>query len=827
MKTPLSWISLYTPLDTLLGQKTIKELAHLYSIHTAEIDDIIPHTLEKVVVGKVISTERHPESKKLSIVRVHLGEHGEETILTGAENITSAIYVPVAMVGAVLGGDFVIGERKMAGMISRGMICSDDELGLVSERAEGILVLENIWDTSVLEEMIGKSFFDLTLPFPWIDGKIEQIPLRDTTFEIDNKFITNRPDLFSVRGNAREWHAVFDIPTNMMPERLPHSETTEHLSVEILTDKCFAYHLQRMNGISVKKSPFGVSIMMYRAGLSPKNDIVDITNLIMAEYGQPMHVFDADKVQGTISIRMAKNGETLQALNDEVYELGENDLIIADEKWPIALAWIIGGKDTAVSESTTSVLWESATFDPTTVRLTAQRHAIRTDASTRYEKSLDPVLAGDTFGRVSEYLDFEGKSYTPQGEFHFLDTSKCHNITITLPIDLISKKAGKTIELTDIEKILRNLGFTITQKSDKSFIIKVPSWRATKDVSLPEDIVEEILRIYGYDFIESAPLVAPLAIRAKNEQRDLENIVLEFLSAQSWHEVYNYSFTNIPLQEKSLLKNPESLIAISNTYTEDFTHMRSSLAPRLFLNIQNNLRHSTDLHFFEIGNIYGKNINRNRHITELLALQESQPFGESKKIAGVSLNENIETVREELEGLFEKILGYVPKIHQNNGQTLPFLHPGFSGTYGSGEKDFTTIGKIHPSIAVSFEIPENTWYFEVDFDALFDLFADREKLFRKISPYQSIPRELNFILEERTETGVIAEEISTVHPWIGEVTVNSIYRDEEKIGKDKKSVNFSFSLQWMDATLSDDEALTIQNNIIEKIEQLWYALRGN
>ena len=212
MKIPLSWISLYSPLESLLAKYTIRELAHEYSIHTAEIDGIEEHFLDKVVIGKVLSCEKHTESKKLSIVRVSLGEYGEETILTGAANISEAKYVPVAIVGAVLPGNFTIGERMMAGMMSRGMICGADEIGMSTEASTGIMILEDDWKEEILETMIGKSFFDLTLPFPGRNGEIYRYPLRDVTFEIDNKFITNRPDLFSIVGNAREFHAVFEVP---------------------------------------------------------------------------------------------------------------------------------------------------------------------------------------------------------------------------------------------------------------------------------------------------------------------------------------------------------------------------------------------------------------------------------------------------------------------------------------------------------------------------------------------------------------------------------------------------------------------------------------
>lgn len=234
------------------------------------------------------------------------------------------------MVGAVLPGDFVIGERMMAGMISRGMICSDDELGLSQIEAEGIMILEEIWEKDLLESMIGRSFFDLTLPFPGREGKVYHYALRDVTFEIDNKFITNRPDLFSIIGNAREFHAVFDVEkTQYSKKNEPNAKIIDSI---IETDKCIAFHTMRMENITVGKSSWGISLMMERAGLGPKMDLVDITNLMMTEYGQPMHVFDADKVSGTIRVRMAKTGEKLLALNNIEYTLTENDMVIADEK---------------------------------------------------------------------------------------------------------------------------------------------------------------------------------------------------------------------------------------------------------------------------------------------------------------------------------------------------------------------------------------------------------------------------------------------------------------------------------------------------------------
>lgn len=822
MKTPLSWISLYTPLTSLLTKHTTKELAHEYSIHTAEIDGIEEHFLDKVVVGKVISCEKHPESKKLSIVRVNLGSLGEETILTGAANIVDTTYVAVAVVGAVLPGDFVIGERMMAGMMSRGMICSDDELGLATERAEGIMNLEEHWNKDVLEKMLGKSFFDLTLPFVGLDGKVYNFPLRDTTFEIDNKFITNRPDLFSVHGNAREWHAVFDIPfTEYTSKPL---EQKGGFPVKIETNKVLSYHAVKMEGVTIDQSPFGTKVMMERAGLAPKMDIVDITNCIMTEFGQPMHAFDADKIVGGIIVRMAKKGEKILALNGTEYELTTEDMVIADYEKPIAIAGVIGGMESAVSETTTNIVWESACFDAVTVRLTAQRHGIRTDASTRYEKSLDPLLPAFVLPRVVEYMNFLGKKVNITATSSYLDEKSVNHITIEVDYAFINMKAGVEIEQKTIQAILKRLGFDFSETKSGLSII-VPSWRASKDISIKEDIAEEVARVYGYDSVPLTPLTANFSISKKNADKSLRNTVLEFFSRRGWNEAYNYSFTSKKLDSALGFDDMSDAVGVRNAFNEDYTHMRRSLANRLFENIAANTKYSENLRFFEIGKVYSKTGKMNAGNASLLQSQKSKPFAEQKMVAGVATGVSLSAFRENLEDFLTDILGYIPPLHQRESGVLPFLHPGVSGEYREGELVIARFGQVHPMSAESYEMPPSTLYFEVDYEVLLELQLDKEIIFHPISKYQTISRELNFVLPETTRTGEIAHMIDATHPWIQNVVVDSIYRDDAKLGKNRKSVNFSFTLSNIEDTISDEDALSVQNTVIAKMKENGFELR--
>ena len=845
MRIPLSWISLYTPISKLIAENNVRHLAHIYSTHTAEIDAIEEYMIDKVVIGKVLSCEKHPESKKLSIVRVDQGIYGEETILTWAANIVDAKYVAVAMVGAVLPWDFTISERAMAGMISRGMICGADEIGVSKQESTGIMILEEIWDEKELEEKIGASFFDLKLPFPWRNGETFHYPLGEPMFEIDNKFITNRPDLFSVVGNAREFHAVFEAATVLTSqtqevswsESLHITKSLKKLETEIQTKNCLSYHLLEMSDITVGKSPFGIELMMERAWLSVKMDFVDITNLIMTELGQPMHVFDKDKLVGNIRVRQAKNGETIIALNGTTYTLTEDDMVIADGKWPVAIAWVIGGMESAVSESTKNIIWESACFDATAVRLTAQRHGIRTDASTRYEKSLDPTLAGTPFGRVIEYLNFLWKKFTLTGASHYIDATRINEKWLEIAYSFINMKAWVEIPKDTVNAILTRLGFQVSSTTGNTdiekiqsmdapddvflekFHVRVPSWRASKDVNIKEDIAEEVARVYGYDKTPLRSLGWDFRISQKNTDAKLRNIILSHFAHHHWNEIYTYSFTNEKLESQILSPSIDQAIWVVNAFHEEYTHMRTSLAPRLLMAASENLKQSKQFGFFEIGKIYKKN---EANQSPLLKNIWKKPLLEQKKVAWVLIGSNMEQLRKDIESLLSTILSYIPPVH--SGTNLTFLHPGVSGSYRENDVVIAEFWKIHPAVASAFWLVDGL-YFELDFATLLDHMENSEIRFQPISRYQTIPRELNFVMDTHTPTGEVARSLDALHPWITSVTVDSIFEDSEKIGTWKKSVNFAFTLSNHDATISDEEALSVQNLIITEMNKKGFELR--
>ena len=674
MKIPLSWISQYTNISPILLQKGAKELGHLYSIHTAEIDGIEEIGSEdKVVVAKVLSTRPHPDSDHLNLVELDCGSVGTRNIVCGAENVRTAKYVAVALVGAKLGAerDFEIKLSTIRGEASEGMICSEDELGLQEERALGIMILEKHFSEELLESKLGTPFYDLEVTIPGNGIDTYSFPIKDTIFEIDNKFITNRPDLFSVEGNAREFGAIFSLPFNdYIGSSILHKNI---VPVYIESKNVLAYSLLSFRDVIVKKSPLGIDIMLRKAGISPKNDLVDITNFIMTEIGQPMHVFDADMITGSLFVREARAGEKLLALDGKEYTLTEKDIVIADEEKVLAIAGIIGGMNSAVTENTKNVLFESATFDAVTVRLTSQRLGIRTDSSMRYEKSLDPRLMLSGTARTIDLLGFLGKNTKFDASFEYLDTHRVRHITLEIETDFITRKLGVEIPEERMLDILARLGFETTLKNGK-ITTKVPSWRATKDISIKEDIVEEIGRINGYEQVPDTPITGPFSIAEKNQSIELRDCINAYFSSQGVFETYNYSFSN---QQKDALvgyADDSNAVHIQNAFNVEYTMMRRSLVPNLLEITAENLKQQKKFSFFEIGKIFEK-------------LGENE-FSEKKALVGALVGGDMKTLRTILDGFLRTVLpGKIFAIEQGIPHPSPLLlkekgaiyHPNKSG----------------------------------------------------------------------------------------------------------------------------------------------------
>ncbi|MDD2916839.1 MAG: phenylalanine--tRNA ligase subunit beta [Candidatus Gracilibacteria bacterium] len=812
MKIPLSWISLYTDVSLLLDSKGAKELGHMYSIHTAEIDGIEKVGLEdKVVIAKVVSTRPHPDSDHLNLVVLDCGPLGALNIVCGAENVRTAKYVAVALVGAKLGAeqDFEIKSSKIRGEVSEGMICSEDELGLQEERVSGIMQLERHFSEELLGSKLGTSFYALEVAIPGNGTANYSFPLQDTVFEIDNKFITNRPDLFSCEGNAREFGAVFSLPFKPYTGKLP--TISGKVNVNIETPNVLSYDLVSIENIQSGTSPLGMDQMLRKAGLSPKFDLVDITNYIMTELGQPMHAFDADKVVGDVTVRQAYDDESVIALDSKEYTLTSRDIVIADSEKILAVAGVIGGMSSAISETTKHVYFESACFDPVSIRLTSQRLAIRTDASMRFEKSLDPTLASRAMPRVFDLLKFLGKPGTCTGAFSYLDSSRVKDITIATDLAFVQKKLGLKISKERAEDILTRLGFDASFAGD-TFSVKVPSWRATKDISIKEDIVEEIGRINGYELVPNTPITGPFSIATKNASVELRNRINAYFSAEKFFETYNYSFSN---QNKDALvgyADDSNAVHIQNAFNVEYTMMRRSMIPNLLEAVAENLKQQKRFSFFEIGKVFEK-------------LGENK-FSEKKALAGVLIGQDMKTLRTILDGFLRDVLPGRGFSVEQGTENIASLHPNKSGRYMINGEVLISFGSLHPGVAESFGLANvDTLLFEVDYQKLADIFASASHKFSEIGKYPGITRELNFVFNETTPASTVIAKIASVSPLLSNFSVVDEFRDSVKIGDGKKSISFSFLIQDLTKTTTDEEALAIQEKIIAKLEGEGIELR--
>lgn len=579
-------------------------------------------------------------------------------------------------------------------------------------------------------------------------------------------------------------------------------------------------------------SPLGIDWILRKAGLSPKFDLVDITNYIMTELGQPMHAFDAEKVVGTLTVRQARDGETVLALDSKEYALTSKDVVIADSEKVLAIAGVIGGMSSAISETTKHVYFESACFDPVSVRLTSQRLAIRTDASMRFEKSLDPTLASRAMPRVFDLLAFLGKDGVCTGAFSYLDSAKVRDITIETNLDFVEKKLGLRISKERTEEILRRLGFEAAFAGD-TFSVRVPSWRATKDISIKEDLAEEIGRINGYELVPDTPILGPFSIARKNESIELRDRINTYFSSERLFEVYNYSFSNQNQDAIIGFSDDSNAVHIQNAFNVEYTMMRRSMIPNLLKATAENLKQQKKFSFFEIGKIFEKLETLPRSLT---TPQEGNYFSEKKALAGVMVGQDITSLRTILDGFLRTVLpGTVFAVEQGITPSSPALlllkekgvyHPNKSGRYMIEGEMLISFGSLHPGVAESFGLSiAEVLLFEVDYQKLSRHFTTADHRFSEIGKYPGITRELNFVFAETTPVSTIIAKIASVSPLLSNFSVVDEFRDAVKIGEGKKSISFSFLMQDLTKTITDEEALVIQEKIIKKLEGEGVSLR--
>lgn len=804
MLVSLNWLKEYVDIDSL----THAELAERITKTGIEVDGLerFAKPVENVVVGYVESCEKHPNADKLNLCQVKVKEETLQ-IICGAPNIAAGQKVAVAKPGAVLPGNFKIKKAKLRGVESNGMICSLQELGVEekyvpTEFADGIFVFPD--DTETGEDVT-------TL-----------LNLDDVILDLD--LTPNRADALSMLGVAYEVAAILDAPI-----RLPHTDyhaadakTTERVSVRVEEPKDNPYYgAFLLEDIEIGPSPLWMRNYLMAAGIRPINNVVDITNYVLLEYGQPLHAFDFNKfASNEVVVRKAAEGEQMITLDNKERILTSDHLVITNGKEPVALAGVMGGANSEVSEETTTVLLEAAYFDGKTVRKASRDFGLRSESSNRFEKGVDPKRVRKAGERACQLMEKYANATILSGvaEFDQLDYSEKEVIIHT---SQINSRLGTTISNQEIADILRKLNFDYKQK-EETFIISVPTRR--QDIAIFEDMLEEIARIYGYDNLPYTLPSGSAQTGGLTKNQALKRHVKKGLEGAGLSEIVTYSLTT--KRRSTQLISPEirdelvSTVSLSMPMSEDHSTLRVSLLPEMLASVSYNAaRKQSNIAYYELGSIF---VSKEDIITR-------QPE-EKSRLAGVLTGEwlthpwqqekkdvDFFVVKGILEALFDSLkMEVVFKPVKMEG-----MHPGRTAQLVIGERTIGFAGQVHPQLQKEYDL-KDTYVFDVDFDYILAI-HESEPGFTPIPRYPSVSRDIALVVDEEIEAGTLKETITAAGGHLVKaIQVFDVYQGEH-LEKGKKSIAFSLTYQNPERTLTDEEVEASYQKILEAVANKHHA----
>ena len=801
MLLSLNWLKDFVKIPKNI---TPEDLSLRLTMHTVEVEGWSDQSasFKGVVVGKVLEVEKHPNADRLRITKVDVKKE-ILTIVCGAPNVEAGQLVPVATIGAILPNGLEIKESEIRGEKSYGMICAEDELGLGSSH-EGIMVLDK-------KAKIGESFSDY-------------LNLNDIILEIDNKSLSNRSDLWGHYGMAREISTFYDSELKDYEEFLKPEiiEGEEKLDVKVEDKKlCSRYMALAVKGIKVEESPRWLKERLIAIGLRPINNIVDITNYVMFETGQPLHAFSKDKVSKII-VRTAKKDEHIETLDGKERELDDNVLVIANAEGPIAVAGVMGGQNSAISEDTTEIVIEAANFDAVSIRKTEGKLGLRTDASMRYEKSLDPNLAETGLRRAYALLKTICKKAEATSQIIDIRNFSVNQGPITLNLNWINDKIGQEIPEKQMINILERLGF-IVEKNNDDLNVTIPTWRAAKDIAIKEDVLEEIMRIYGYDnIITSEPLVSlnpPEILSERILERKIRNILAGNFNL---NETYNYSFVG-ESQLKKLNLDFTDYLKLVNPISDQQTLLRQNLLVGLLNNVKTNQFNFEEVRLFELGRVY---FNTPGVYDKSGDDKDRLPYQE-KRIAFV-LSGKTGNYFSESKGLIESLI----KIIFGGAWETEFVtvenFPAYSDSKKSArirvnDRDLGLVTTINSEIANRFGLKNETVVAELNLAELLALFSVCPSAkYKPLPKYPVISRDLAFVVDSGMMYNDLRKEIKNFDGLIVEVELFDSYQGG-KLGEDKKSLAFHVIYQSPERTLRAEEIDEIQARLISQLEDKFGA----
>jgi phenylalanyl-tRNA synthetase beta chain len=769
-----------------------EDLAHQITMAGLEVDAIEPvaGAFSGVVVAEILSAEQHPDAEKLRVCQVNAGAETVQ-IVCGAPNARAGLKAPLARIGAVLPGDFAIKQARLRGVESQGMLCAEQELGL-SEAAEGLMELP-------ADAPVGADLRDY-------------LQLNDHTIEIG--LTPNRADCLGIAGIAREVGVLNQLPVNPVSCAPVAATIDETFPVELAAPaRCPRYLSRIIRNIDISRaSPLWMQERLRRCGVRSIDPVVDVTNYVLLELGQPMHAFDLDRLQGGIVVREAGEGESLALLDGQTVELSTDTLVIADHSGPVAMAGIMGGDPTAVSDSTQHIMLEVAFFAPQPMAGKARTYGLHTDSSHRYERGVDFQLQAAAMERATRLLlDIVGGEAGPVHEAVASDALP-ELATVTLRPDSIRRMLGFDMDADQVERILRDLGFAVTA-NEQGWCVTAPSWRF--DISMEADLLEELARIYGYDNLPVTHIKADLVIPHRSEKRLTLRTLRRHLAARGFQEAITYSF--IDPKQQQVFDPDITPVALKNPISADMAVMRSSLLPGLVKAVvYNTKRQQSRVRLFETGLSFVPG-------PEGLVQEPTLAM----VISGPRLAESWTGGDEPVD--FYDLKAEVEALFALTGCTADFgfeaaerhgLHPGQTARITREGQPMGYLGALHPSAARQLDVGGALLVAEIRLSALLQAAIPQ---FTELSKFPEVRRDLAVVVDKSVQAAELMQDVRTVAgTYLTDLTLFDVY-EGKGIDPKRKSLGLGLTFRDLSRTLSDDDVNKAVNQVIDSLEKNYNA----
>ena len=808
MKVSLNWIRDYVQLP---ADADLKKLAYDLTMSTVEVEDTIElaKQFDHMVVGVINTIEQHPNADKLRVCMTDIGGR-VESIVCGGSNLREGMKVAVALPGSVCrwhgeGEPVEIKKSKLRGVDSYGMICGAVEIGLA-----------DLFPTKEEAHILDLSDFDAPAGTPLADA----LDLNDIILEIDNKSMTNRPDLWGHYGIAREIAALYDLPMKEFPhfDRNVANTAGFHVTVED-AERCPRYLSAQIEGLSVKPAPYQMQSRIWKVGMRPINALVDITNYVMLATGQPTHAFDSDHIAGHVIVRRAGEGEKLLLLNGKELALSGDDLVIADDAGVVGLAGVMGGAKDSILPETDKVILEVANFNAKGIRRTALRYDNRTEASARYEKAIDPERCDQAFDLSMQLL---GQLYPEMKVTGLVDEYPQHlkQAEIDVPLSWLERRLGKRLPPEEIRHKMELLGYGIAFSGDNMHVV-VPTWRSTGDVSIQADIMEEVARMYGYENFEAEPITTTFDGAINQLDKDLERRIKEYLAIRcGMQEIFTY-----PWMEESyvnaVLQSTEGILSLSTPPSPAERFVRSSLLPNLCKAVVKNERYFDEFSIFETAQVF-----RDENYTSPYDPREKLP-SQRKNVAGafVTTDKDITALFRKAKGVVEMMARYV------HMETLTFRQtekPVWADNVVwlnicRGEEKVGDLALLSKKVSMACGIKNlNVMLFQLDQDSLVPL-KSRTNTFTHMAEYPMTDYDISLLLDGSVQWKDVLQTVGGIK---SELLHGASFVDEyrgKQVPAGKKSLTLRLSIGSKEKTLTSSEIEEVASNVLNKIAKRFGA----